>query len=140
MNESHWLTQRELITIQKEIIAMSGGKAGVLNENALGATLAKPQNLYHYSNGQATLYELAATYGYGLIKNHCFIDGNKRIALIAMYTFLASNGIELNAHETEAAAYLWELAASNDTQDHDLIKLAQWLEQNSDQLPSYGYS
>lgn len=132
MKELLWLTRRELIAIQQEIIAMSGGQAGVLNENALDSTLAKPQNLYHYSNGQATLYELAATYGYGLIKNHCFIDGNKRIALIAMYTFLASNGIELNVSETEAAAYMWELAASNATQDNELSNLAQWLKQNGD--------
>jgi death-on-curing protein len=132
MKELLWLTRRELIAIQQEIIAMSGGQAGVLNENALDSTLAKPQNLYLYSNGQATLYELAATYGYGLIKNHCFIDGNKRIALIAMYTFLASNGIELNVSETEAAAYMWELAASNATQDNELSNLAQWLKQNGD--------
>jgi death on curing protein len=57
--------------------------------------------LYFYSEGAATVYELAAAYAYELIKNHCFIDGNKRIALIAAHTFLAINGVELNALEID---------------------------------------
>lgn len=131
MKEPIWLNLSEIVAIHNEILAMSGGSPGILNQNALKATLDKARNLYHYSEDNVTLYDLAAAYGYGLIKNHCFVDGNKRICLIAMYTFLASNGIELNASEVDAALYLRELAASQDSQDSDLPKLAQWLEAHS---------
>lgn len=129
MNQPYWLDRRDLIAIHNEILAVSGGKSGILNESALDSTLHKPQNLYHYGN--STLYELAAAYGYGLVKNHCFVDGNKRIALIAVYTFLGINGIELTASEMDAASYFWELAASQSPQEIEIQKLAQWLQAHS---------
>jgi death-on-curing protein len=131
MKEPIWLDFWEIVAIHNEVLAMSGGAPGILNENTLKATLDKAKNLYYYSENEVSLYDLAAAYGYGLIKNHCFIDGNKRICLIAMYTFLASNSIELNASEVDAALYLRQLAGSNDSQTVDLPKLAQWLEKNS---------
>ena len=131
MTTPQWLTSEEIIAIHQEILAVSGGQAGILNPNAMDSTLAKAQNLYYYSDQQATLYQLAAAYGYGFIKNHCFVDGNKRIALIAVYTFLAINGIELIASEVEAARYFWQLASSHNNQDNDVEQLAQWLETHS---------
>ena len=74
---------------------------------------------------------MAASYGYGLVKNHCFVDGNKRIALIAVYTFLSINGVELTASEVDAASFFLELAASLKTQEEDMQKLANWLQINS---------
>ena len=62
----------------------------------------------------------------------CFIDGNKRIALIAAYTFLAINGIELIASETDAASFFLDLAASLGTQEEDMNRLANWLRINSE--------
>ncbi len=134
MTSPHWLTQRDIIAIHSEILAESGGQAGILSQSTLDSTLAKAQNLYHYSDGQASLYQLAAAYGYGFIKNHCFIDGNKRIALIAVYTFLAINGIELIASEVEAARYFWQLAASQQNQETDLEHFVQWLQTHSQPL------
>jgi death on curing protein len=125
-----WLNERDIRAIHGEIIAESGGDAGVLNEGAIESTLNKPQNLAGYDPA-ATIYDLAAAYGYGLVKNHCFIDGNKRIALIAVYTFLQINGIELTASEVDAASFFLELAASLETQDICTEKLAQWCEANS---------
>jgi death on curing protein len=87
--------------IHGEILAETVGGSDISNEGALDSTLNKPKNLYFYSEGAATVYELAAAYAYELIKNHCFIDGNKRIALIAAHTFLAINGVELNALEID---------------------------------------
>jgi len=130
MIEPIWLNDRDIRAIHGEIIAESGGDAGVLNEGALESTLNKPQNLAGYDPA-ATIYDLAAAYGYGLVKNHCFIDGNKRIALIAIYTFLQINGIELTASEVDAANFFLELAASLETQDICMVKLAQWCEANS---------
>jgi death on curing protein len=133
MIEPLWLEIVEVCAIQNEIVAESGGDSGLLNESALDSTLNKPKNLYHY-NDEATLYDLAAAYGYGLVKNHCFVDGNKRIALIATYTFLSINGIELTASEIEAANFFLELAASFDAQTEDMSKISLWLQANSEQI------
>lgn len=75
---------------------------------------------------------MAASYGYGLVKNHCFVDDNKRVALIAVYTFLSINGIELTASEVDAASFFLELAASLGTQEEEMKKLAEWLQINSE--------
>jgi death on curing protein len=133
MSPPIWLNERDIRAIHSEIIAESGGSAGLLDEGALESTLNKPQNLYYY-HPDATIYNLAAAYGYGLIKNHCFVDGNKRIALIAVYTFLQINAIELNASEVDAANFFLELAASNDPQDISLDRLSRWCEENSEFL------
>jgi death-on-curing protein len=132
MSEPYWLDVRDVCAIQGEILAESGGSSGILNKGSLDSTLNKPKNLYFYSNGEASLYELAAAYGYGLIKNHCFVDGNKRVALIAVYTFLAVNGIELIASEEDAANFFLNLAASLESQDVLMQELAEWLIFNSE--------
>jgi death-on-curing protein len=132
MSEPYWLDVRDICAIHGEILAESGGSSGILNKGSLDSTLNKPKNLYFYSNKQASLYELAAAYGYGLVKNHCFVDGNKRIALIAVYTFLAVNGIELIASEEDAANFFLYLAASSELQDVLMQELTEWLKFNSE--------
>jgi death on curing protein len=135
MMEPCWLDAHDVCVIHGEIIAESGGDSGILNEGALESTLNKPINLYHYGD-DVTLYKLAASYGYGLVKNHCFVDGNKRIALIAVYTFLSVNGIELIASEVDAASFFLDLAASRETQAESMEKLADWLQRNSELFSS----
>lgn len=134
MIEPLWLDSRDVCAIQGEILAESGGASGILSKDSLESTLNKPKNLYHYGD-DVTLYELAASYGYGLVKNHCFIDGNKRVALISVYTFLSINGIELMASEVDAASFFLDLAASFETQEEDMNKLANWLQINSKLIP-----
>jgi death on curing protein len=131
MTEPTWLDSQVVNAIQGEILAESGGTPGILNEGALESTLNKAKNQYCYGE-DVTFYELAASYGYGLVKNHCFVDGNKRIALIAVYTFLSINGIELTASEVDAASFFLDLAASQATQEDDMEKLANWLKLNSE--------
>jgi death on curing protein len=131
MSEPLWLDSRDVCAIHNEIIAESGGDAGILNEGALESTLNKPKNLYFYGD-DITVFALAAAYGYGLVRNHCFVDGNKRIALIVVYTFLSINGIELTASEVDAASFFLELAASQEAQGEAMSKLANWLEINSE--------
>jgi death on curing protein len=131
MIEPVWLESHEVQAIQGEILAESGGTSGVLNPGALESTLNKPKNLYFYGE-EVTLYQLAASYGYGLAKNHCFVDGNNRIALIAVYTFLAINGIELTATEVDAADLFLTLAASMESQEVDMERLTSWIETNSE--------
>jgi death on curing protein len=131
MSEPYWLDPRDVCAIHNEIIVESGGDAGILNEGALESTLNKPKNLYCYGDN-VTLFTLAAAYGYGLVKNHCFIDGNKRIALIAVYTFLSINGVELTASEVDAANFFLELAASQENQEEEMSRLVNWLQINSE--------
>ena len=135
MMEPCWLDMHDVCAIQGEVLAESGGTPGVLNKEALESTLNKPINLYNYGS-DVTLYQLAASYGYGLVKNHCFVDGNKRVALIAAYTFLSVNGIELTASEVDAANFFLDSAASLDTQEKSMKKLASWLQDNSEILSS----
>ncbi len=134
MTEPIWLESHEVCAIQGEILAESGGTAGVLNPGALESTLNKPKNLSFYGE-EVTLHQLAASYGYGLIKNHCFVDGNKRIALIAVYTFLAINGIELTATEVDAVEFFLNLAASREPQESAMNQLTSWIETNSEPIP-----
>jgi death on curing protein len=135
MIEPCWLDIHDVCAIHGEIIAESGDTSDILNKGALESTLSKPINLYHYCD-DVTLYKLAASYGYGLVKNHCFVDGNKRIALIAVYTFLSVNGIELTASEVDAVSFFLDLAESFETQDESMDKLTYWLQSNSEILSS----
>ena len=131
MIEPLWLDSHEICAIHGEILAESGGATGVLNKGAVDSTINKPKNLYHYGD-EVTLYQLAASYGYGFVKNHCFVDGNMSYSLITVYTFLAINGIELIASEVDAANFFLELAASIETQEESMQKLANWLQNNSE--------
>jgi death on curing protein len=131
MIEPCWLDIHDVCAMHGEIIAESGGTSGILNEGALESTLNKPINLYHYGD-EVTLYKLAASYGYELVKNHCFVDGNKRVALIAVYAFLSVNGIELTASEVDTVSVFLDLAASRETQEDSMEKLSHWLQNNSE--------
>ena len=122
----YWLTIKEVIALQKEIIKDYGGKSGILDEGALESTLFRPQQLAYYQS-DSNLCDLAAAYGYGLVKNHCFVDGNKRIAFVVMAVFLLRNGYELIATEVEAVDIMINLAQGNITQS----ELALWLINNS---------
>lgn len=133
MSEINWIELDAVLVNHTELILETGGLDGVLNRGALESTLAKPQN-YHYYNDESDLFTLAALYGYGLIKNHCFIDGNKRIAFVVTYTFLLINGIHLRADQSEAAKFFWELAASLEAQDVEIRNLAHWLQDHSEPL------
>jgi death on curing protein len=136
MIEPCWLDNHDVCAIYGEILATSGGTPGVLDKGSLDSTINKPKNLYCYGEN-VTLYSLAASYGYGLVKNPCFVDGNKRVALIAVYTFLLINEIELTALEEDAATFFLSLAASLDTQEEDMKKLTEWLEINSQVIDDY---
>ncbi|MFM6395923.1 type II toxin-antitoxin system death-on-curing family toxin, partial [Planktothrix sp.] len=86
MNEPLWISEAIIRVIHQDQIQQHGGSLGLRDENLLSASLARPRHLFSY--GQPDLFDLAAAYGYGLAKNHPFIDGNKRTAFMAMYVFL----------------------------------------------------
>ena len=99
-----------------------GGASGLRDIGLFESALARPRNRLGY--GEATLFELAASLGFGLVKNHPFVDGNKRTAFLCAYIFLGLNGYALEADEAEAAAIIVDLAAGEVSE----ADFARWLE------------
>lgn len=122
----HWLEKPEILAQQRLLIDRYGGNHGVLNEGALESTLARPVNLNAYE-GVVDIARLAACYGYGFAKNHCFVDGNKRIALTSMDVFLGLHGRELVADEAETVVTIVAIC----TDEMSETELADWITANS---------
>jgi len=112
-DEPCWLTREAVLAIHAQLLARFGGSAGIRDENLLESALAKPRQLHAY--GQPNAYEMAAAYAFGIVKNHPFIDGNKRAGFVAAYTFLGVNGIDFTASEEEAVIFTRGLAAGDIT-------------------------
>ena len=123
MVEPKWITESVVIYIHDDQIAKHGGSYGILNANLLASAGGRPRNLYGYER-VTSLTQLTASYGYGLVKNHSFIDGNKRTAFQVMFVFLQINGLHLDAPEPEVVITMQELARGEITQE----ELAAWLE------------
>jgi death-on-curing protein len=118
---------RAVVAIQGELIAEHGGLSGPPRHGDLEAALNRPIHLQAYADPSPTLARLAAAYGYGLARGHCFPDGNKRIALATIDVFLRINGRALTAAEVDAAGTIQLLAAGELSED----ELAEWIEANS---------
>lgn len=109
MSEPRWLTRPAIEIIHDEQLAEHGGAAGLREGGLLESALARPRNIHGY--GESDLCVLAAAYAAGIVRNHPFVDGNKRTGFLAAYTFLAINGLELDAPEAEAVVMTLDLAA-----------------------------
>lgn len=133
MTEPIWLSEKAIVAIHEALIARTGGSSGIFNPGMLDSTLNKAKNVYSYEENPS-IFRLAAVYGYGFIKNHCFIDGNKRIALASVSIFLMRNGFRLTASEVEAARFFLDLAGAIETQDEGVERLSKWIETNATQL------
>ena len=99
--EPTWLDRPIVEALHADQILEHGGSLGIRDEGLLESALTRPNQKWHYEPG-TDLATLAAAYAFGIAKNHPFIDGNKRAALVAAYTFLAINNFELEAPEPEA--------------------------------------
>jgi len=124
-DEPCWLTREAVLAIHAQLLARFGGSAGIRDENLLESALAKPRQLHAY--GQPNGYEMAAAYAFGIVKNHPFIDGNKRAGFVAAYTFLGINGIDFTASEEEAVIFTRGLAAGDIT----IEEYTLWLRKSS---------
>lgn len=116
-----WLTSDLVQTIHARQLKLFGGPVGLRDEGALESAIGRPLNRATY--GVADLAELAAAYAFGIAKNHPFIDGNKRAALLSLVTFLGLNDVDFLVDEAEAVVMIRGLAAS----DIDEEGLAQWI-------------
>ena len=124
MSEPVWLTPEIVIAIHEMQLAEHGGPAGIRDMGMLESALGRPQNKFAY--GEIDLAVLAAAYGFGVARNHPFIDGNKRTSLMVIYTFLGVNDVEFFVPEAEFATIILDLAAGDVSEE----SLARWIRDN----------
>ena len=110
MNEPIWLDRQSVILLQAESLAQHGGSSGIRDAGLLDSALTRPISKWNY-NSEADLATLAAAYGFGLARNHPFVDGNKRIAFIATALFLRLNGYRLSSTALDEIQTMLQLAA-----------------------------
>jgi death-on-curing protein len=116
-----WLTVDMVIAIHELQLRRFGGPSGTRDVGALESALGRPQNRWAYDD--VDLAQLAAAYAFGLTRNHPFVDGNKRTALVAIVTFLGMNEIDFLVPEAEAATAILGLAAGEISEDG----VARWI-------------
>ncbi len=119
--EPKWLSRVIIDAIQNDQIREHGGLPGIRDENVLESALARPQQKWHYE--QPDVATLAAAYGFGLVRNHPYRDGNKRIGFLAMITFLGLNGQAFDATDAEVVAEILALADGRLSE----AELATWI-------------
>jgi death-on-curing protein len=132
MNEPEWLDLDIVLDFHAEQLALFGGADGIRDLGLLESALARPMNKFGY--GETDLAALAAAYGFGIAKNHPFIDGNKRTAFASIVVFLGLNRIELDAPPEEATAIIFSMAAGEVSED----VLACWINEHSRPLDAPG--
>lgn len=116
-----WVTRQALELLHEESLAEHGGASGFRDEGLLESALTRPQHLLNH--GEPDLCELAAALAIGVTRNHPFVDGNKRCAVLAMGLFLALNGHRLTTTQLDAAAAMISIAAG----EMDEGQLVDWL-------------
>lgn len=127
MKEPIWIENEEARVIHQLQLAAHGGAGGTRDEGLFESAMDRPQNLFIYAEPVPTLYQLAASYAFGLAKNHAFVDGNKRTAFVVCMSFLKQNGIVLTGSQEMRYLTFYALAAG----DLSEAELAGWLQQNS---------
>ncbi|WP_082070175.1 type II toxin-antitoxin system death-on-curing family toxin [Bradyrhizobium sp. LTSP885] len=121
--EPLWITPDQAIAMHARQLRRFGGAPGLRDEGMLHSALERPVKWW---DQQAGLAELAAAYAFGLAKNHAFVDGNKRIAFMAMMVFLHRNGVPFSPEPAQATSIILSLAASEVSED----SLTRWIRDN----------
>jgi len=121
MTEPQWLTRRMVEAFHEDQLRTHLGRPGIRDENLLESALARPRQKSHSGDRDPTV--LAAAYGFGLASNHPFIDGNKRVAFVALATFLRLNGLRLQTPEEDVVKEILALAAGERSEE----ELAAWV-------------
>jgi death-on-curing protein len=121
VSEPRWLDIDIVLDFHAEQLSLFGGADGLRDRGLLESALARPISKFAY--GETGLAELAAAYGFGIARNHAFVDGNKRTALASVIVSLGLNRLDLNAPQEEATAIVLGLAAGEIAED----ALARWI-------------
>ncbi|MFY7975366.1 MAG: type II toxin-antitoxin system death-on-curing family toxin [Rubrivivax sp.] len=116
-----WLSAQVLLAVHDEQLSEHGGAPGTRDESLFHSAMARPLNLAAYGTPDAA--DLAASYGFGLARNHAFVDGNKRTAFVAVELFLALNGHCLDASDSDCVIAMLALAAGTLSE----AEFADWL-------------
>jgi death-on-curing protein len=119
-----WLSQAVIVAVHDAQLATHGGGTGVRDQSLLESALARPENLAAYGTPDAS--DLAAAYGFGISRNHAFIDGNKRTGFVAAEMFLILNGFQLAADDTNSALTMLAVSAGDITE----AEFADWIRLN----------
>ena len=125
MKGPEWVLLETVLALQERLLAEFGGLSGVRDDGLLDSALNRPRHLFGY--GKPKVFDLAAAYAFGLVRNHPFLDGNKRIGLTTAIVFLEINGYEFTASEADATLKTLALAAG----ELNEADYAAWLKANS---------
>jgi death-on-curing protein len=112
MKQPIWIDERDALVLHARLLALHGGAAGVRDHGLLQSALARPQQQFAYAES-ANVIDMATAYTAGIVRNHPFIDGNKRTGFVIGILFLELNGYDFTASEENAAQAVLELAANN---------------------------
>ena len=119
------LLDQVVIAIHDEQIAVHGGIPGIRDDGLLSSALARPKHKADY--GDPIVFDVAAAYAYSIIRDHPFVDGNKRTGFLVAYVFLSINGWDLRSSEVEAVNVVIDLAAG----EMDEPSFSDWLKNKS---------
>ena len=125
MNEPVWITREDCLAYHESLLERFGGLSGIRDESLLDSALNRPKHLLAY--GKPSIFQMAASYAHGIVKNHPFLDGNKRAGFIAAALFIETNGFRFQAPEEEAVLETLALAAGETPEE----AYAAWLERTS---------
>ena len=127
MDDPIWISKELAIAIHNRQLAEHGGAEGVRDEGLLESALSRPRHRFAYEDPTPAIPALAASYAFGIARNHAFIDGNKRTAAVVCETFLALNGFDLTATDVQMYPVFLSLAEGSLSE----AELAKWLTDNT---------
>ena len=127
MTEPVWIRTDVVLRMHEEALMLHGGPEGIRDQGLLESALARPKNLYAYSEQTPSLSRFAAAYAKGIVADHPFVDGNKRTAFTVSVTFLRLNALQLTATMEDRVLTFWSLADGTLSEE----ELAQWFERNT---------
>jgi death-on-curing protein len=126
VNEPRWVSKRAVLALHDEQLAEHGGSGGIRDESLLDSALGKPKNVFAYADAP-DIFRLAASYAYGIARNHAFIDGNNRTALVISILFLNLNGWDIDSSKTDVYDTYLHLAEGSLSEE----ELAAWFAAHS---------
>lgn len=132
MKDPVWIREDVVLAIHRRQLAEHGGGEGMRDPGLLNSALARPKNLLSYADGEPDLPSLAASYAWGIIRNHPFVDGNKRTAYVVCRTFLKLNGSDLEASQEEKYLTFLQLAEGLLSEE----ELARWIGSHLSSAPT----